>query len=165
MMGMPRERSARSARAHHYLTRNAELRSVPLRRMTVALPIAVTLMLAACSGGASGTPASSASLEDCARVEDGVITISAQDLEFDVPCMVANAGEPFTIHFVNQEAVPHDVAVYEDSSRSNEIVRGTIIQGPAAEADYEVEALEAGDYYFDCSIHPAMNGTLYAVDA
>lgn len=141
------------------------MRSVSLRRTTVALPIAIALLLGACSGGASGSPAGSASLDDCARVEDGVITISANNLEFDAPCMVANAGEAFTIHFVNEEAVPHDVAVYTDDSRSNEIMRGEIIQGPAAESDYEVEALDAGDYYFDCTVHPAMNGTLYVVDA
>ena len=140
------------------------MRSVSLRRMTVALPIALTLLLGACSGGASGTPAGSASLDDCARVEDGVITITANNLEFDVPCMVANAGEAFTIHFVNEESIPHDVAVYRDSSKSNEIMRGEVILGPAAEFDYEVEALDAGEYYFDCTIHPTdMNGTLYVV--
>ncbi|HEX6127565.1 MAG TPA: cupredoxin domain-containing protein [Candidatus Limnocylindria bacterium] len=129
--------------------------------MTVALPIALALLLGACSGGASGTPAGSPSLEDCARVDDGVITISAQNLEFNVPCMVANAGEAFTIHFVNQEAVPHDVAVYREEAKTNEIMRGEVILGPAAEIDYEVEALDAGEYYFLCTIHPEMDGTLY----
>ena len=59
-------------------------------------------------------------------VEDGVITIGARDLAFTQPCMVANAGEAFTIHLVNGDAMPHNVAVYNDSTKANEIMRGEI---------------------------------------
>jgi plastocyanin len=133
------------------------------------LPAATLLLivLAACSSGASSTPLPSGvePPSDCARVENGVITIEAQDLAFSAPCMVANAGEAFTIHFVNKDAMPHDVAVYNDSSKSNEIMRGEIQNGEG-EMDYDVEALDAGEYYFDCTVHPAdMNGTLYVVEA
>lgn len=144
------------------------LRSFVTRRKAVALPIAIALLLGACTE-ASEPPASAGGTPDlsaCATVEDGVITISADGLEFSAPCMVANAGEAFTIHLENLEAVPHDVAVYQDDSRSNEIMRGDPITGPDATMDYEVEALDAGEYYFDCTIHPQdMNGTLYVVEA
>ncbi|HEY8177624.1 MAG TPA: plastocyanin/azurin family copper-binding protein, partial [Candidatus Limnocylindria bacterium] len=124
------------------------------------------VVLAACSSGASTTPLPSGAEppSDCARVEDGVIALSAADLEFSAPCLVANAGEAFTIHFVNGDDMPHNVAVYNDSSMSNEIMRGEIQNGQG-EIDYEVEALDAGQYYFDCTVHPAdMNGTLYVVE-
>jgi plastocyanin len=123
------------------------------------------LVLAACSAGPSTTPLPSGAEppSDCVRVENGVINIGARDLGFTAPCMVANAGEAFTIHFTNADAMPHNVAIYTDSSTDNEIMRGEIQTG-SGEIDYDVEALDVGQYYFDCTVHPAdMNGTLYVV--
>ena len=134
------------------------------RRLLPAAMLSV-LVLAACSSGPSTTPLPSGAEPpaECVRVENGVINIGARDLGFTAPCMVANAGEPFTIHFTNADAMPHDVAVYRDSSKANEIMRGEIQPG-SGEIDYDVEALDAGEYYFDCTVHPAdMNGTLYVV--
>jgi plastocyanin len=130
---------------------------------------ALTIALVACSSGVSTTPLPSGAEPpgDCARVDaDGVITLSADNIEFSAPCMVANAGEAFTIRFTNNESQPHDVAVYRDSTKANEVYRGEIITGPDQSLDYPIEALEAGQYYFDCTVHPAdMNGTLYVVAA
>ncbi|HSM37773.1 MAG TPA: hypothetical protein VK838_00425, partial [Candidatus Limnocylindrales bacterium] len=56
-----------------------------------------------------------------------------------------------------------NVAVYTDASRSHEIMRGEIITGAAKTVDYPVDALAAGDYYFDCIVHPAMDGALYVI--
>jgi plastocyanin len=134
------------------------------RRLLPAATLMI-LVLAACSTGPTTTPLPSGAEppSDCARVENGVINIGARDLGFTQPCMVANAGEAFTIHFTNADAMPHNVAVYNDSSKSNEIMRGEIQNG-SGEIDYQVDALEAGEYYFDCTVHPAdMNGTLYVV--
>ena len=39
--------------------------------------------------------------------------------------------------------------------------KGDIVTGPA-EANYVVSALDAGDYKFQCSVHPNMTGTLTA---
>jgi plastocyanin len=135
------------------------------RRLLPAATLLV-IVLAACSGGASSTPLPSGAEppSNCARVEDGVITLEAENLAFSAPCMVANAGEAFTIHFVNNDSMPHNVAAYNDSSKANEIMRGEIQNGQG-EDDYEVEALDAGEYYFDCTVHPAdMKGTLYVVE-
>ena len=136
-----------------------------------ALPLVagvMALILAACSGGASVTPLPSGAEppSDCARVQDGVITLSAADLKFSAPCMVANAGEAFTIHFTNDDTQPHNVAVYNDSSKSTKIMGGDIISTKGQSLDYDVEAQDEGQYYFDCEVHPeAMNGTLYVVSS
>ena len=133
------------------------------------LPAAMLLMvvLAACSSGASITPLPSGAEppSDCARVENGVIALSAADLAFSAPCMVANAGEAFTIHFANNDSVPHNVAVYRDDSEGQRDLarRDPVNQGQMRTT--EVEALDPGQYYFDCTVHPAdMNGTLYVVE-
>lgn len=139
------------------------MRSLLPRRSSIGAPVILALLLGACSG--TGSPPASVSLEDCARVTDGVITISADNLEFSAPCMVANAGEAFTIHFENNEAQVHNVSLYTDSSKATEIQRGEVITGPGVGIDYEVEALVAGEFYFDCFVHPAMNGTLFVVEA
>jgi plastocyanin len=138
----------------------------PRGALITAAALVAALALAACEAGGSFTPLPTGGdpPADCARAEGGVIELSADNLEFDAPCLVAPAGEPFTIRFVNREAQPHNVAVYDDSSKANEHFRGEpIITGPDAEVDYEVPALEAGEYFFDCQVHPAMNGALYIV--
>jgi plastocyanin len=144
-------------------------RSAPRR---LAAPVAglaaLTIALVACSGVSTAPlPSGGEPPADCARVDaDGVITLSADNLEFSAPCMVANAGEAFTISFTNNESQPHNVAVYEDSSKANEIFRGDILNAADQSVDYPIEALDAGQYYFDCTVHPGdMNGTLYVVAA
>jgi plastocyanin len=143
------------------------IRSVP-RRPGLALAGLLAVTLTACSGAnVTLTPSAAEPPAECARVDaDGVITLSVHDLEFSAPCLVANAGEAFTIRFTNNEPEPHNVAAYQDSSKANEIFRGDIISGPDQSLDYPVEALDAGQYYFDCTVHPAdMNGALYVVEA
>ena len=40
------------------------------------------------------------------------------------------------------------------------IVVGEVITGPDATTQIVVPALDAGTYYFQCDIHPDMNGTV-----
>ena len=125
----------------------------------------LAVVLTACSSGASSTPIASGGEPpaNCAKVQDGIITLSAKDLKFSAPCMVANAGEAFTIHFTNQDTQPHNVAIFADSSKSTKIMEGNIISTQGESMDYQVEAQQVGQLYFDCQVHTDMNGTLYVV--
>lgn len=88
-----------------------------------------------------------------------MLTVTADGLAFDTDCLALPAGEAVTIRLVNADAEPHDVAIYTDSSKSTQLFGGDIVDGGES-IDYQIEALEAGTYYFDCTIHPAMNGSV-----
>jgi plastocyanin len=83
---------------------------------------------------------------------------------FDTDAITAPSDEPFVIAFDNADpAVPHNVVVYDGpDAEAPSLFRGEIITGPSA-ADYEVEALPEGEFFFNCEVHPTtMTGTLTA---
>jgi hypothetical protein len=133
-------------------------------RLAVFAPL--TLALVACSAGApewTPLPSGADPPAACARADaDGVIAILAEQARFGAPCMVAPAGVAFVVRFTNKDSEGHNVAIYKDRSKGNSVEVGEVISGPDKSIDYPVEALAAGEYYFDCSVHPAeMNGALY----
>ena len=88
-----------------------------------------------------------------------VIDVVAQGVKFDKAELTAPADGPFTIHFDNKDAgTPHDVDIIDQAG--TKVFDGPDFPGPAVR-DYGVPPLPAGDYRFDCSIHPTlMFGTL-----
>ena len=90
---------------------------------------------------------------------DGEVAISANNLEFDASTIEAPAGAEFTITLTNNESQPHNIAIYSEEG-GEEIVVGEVITGPDATTETIVPALEPGTYYFQCDIHPDMNGTV-----
>ncbi len=83
------------------------------------------------------------------------VNITAQDVEFDMDTITVPAGANVTVNFDNMDdGIPHNVAVYTDSSAVEEIFVGEIIDGPA-EITYTFTAPEEpGTYYFQCDIRP-----------
>jgi copper-containing nitrite reductase len=103
----------------------------------------------------TGAPAPAATCEP-----DGTaLSISAQNLAFSSDCLAVPAAMDFTIAFDNQDqAVPHNVAIYTDSSATTPLFVGDLVTGPAS-TTYQVPGLPAGVYFFRCDVHPSMNGT------
>lgn len=87
-----------------------------------------------------------------------VVDISANLLAFDTDEIRVPAGQPFVIRFENQESAPHNVAIYDGTET---LFSGEIITGPST-IEYQVPALEAGEYDFICDVHPSMAGTVIA---
>lgn len=93
---------------------------------------------------------------------------------FDTKCLAVEAGQPFTVTFRNDDTgVPHNWALYEsqDAAQGGQPSIGgapsaaETITGPA-ETTYQVEALEPGQYFYRCDVHPVtMTGTLVAAEA
>ena len=139
--------------------------SFALRRGAILTLVAsLVFVLAACSsdggddgdGGASDDGASGGTT---ATVENGNVDLSADNLEFSATTIEAPAGEEFTITFTNNESQPHNVAV-DTEEGGDEIVTGDVITGPDATTTITVPALDPGEYYFMCDVHPEMNGTI-----
>lgn len=140
--------------------------SFALRRgalLTLALPI----VLAACGGGAGSPAASAGGGTDgggtdgggTVAVVDGNVDLSADNLEFDASVIEAPAGEEFTITFTNLEAQPHNVVIQVEEG-GEKIASTEILTGPDATEVLTVPALEPGEYYFLCEVHPDMNGVI-----
>jgi plastocyanin len=128
--------------------------SSALRGSALPFIAAIALVLAACS---STTPSDNSGGGTVAVV-DGAVTITAAGLEFDANVIEAPAGEGFTITLVNSDSVPHNISVYTEEGGTS-ISEGTIINGGET-TQIEVEALEAGEYFWVCDLHPDMNGAL-----
>jgi len=105
--------------------------------------------------------------QECTPVVDGKVTVVAEGIAFtDGVCIQAPAGEPFTIVFDNRDAnVPHNVRVYTGPQTGGDVLfEGDIITGPS-QIEYEIPALDPGEYAYDCSVHPNMIGKILVGEA
>ena len=135
----------------------AELAIVALYPLIIGIVIA---QLGLGSGHAEGTaPVEGESGSSAPAAGAGVVT--AANVAFDTDTIELKAGEEATIEFKNEDAtsVPHNIAIYEDDSAAKEIFVGDQIPG-GQEITYTFEAPKPGEYYFQCDVHPAMNGTV-----
>ncbi|HEX6230368.1 MAG TPA: cupredoxin domain-containing protein [Actinomycetota bacterium] len=98
--------------------------------------------------------------EDGGGAGAGAITVTAANLAFDTAEIRLAANQESVITFVNDDGgVQHNIAIFRDDSLSEELFNGELIAGPA-QIDYTIPALEPGEYYFLCIVHPNMNGTV-----
>ena len=116
---------------------------------------------------ASGAPASTGPTAGASSAPSGApapsggsasVMISASNITFEQTSVDAPAGTPFNVVFDNKDAgVPHDVWIKD--STGNPVFQGAIVTGPT-QTTYNVPALAAGSYTFNCSVHPNMTGTM-----
>lgn len=86
--------------------------------------------------------------------------IAAEGSVFDIDQIVLAAKEPATIEFDNKDpGVPHNVAIYQDETATEEIFKGDLVTGPDT-VTYEFDAPKKGEYFFRCDVHPDMDGTV-----
>jgi plastocyanin len=133
---------------HELRTGLARLRGLVTTFAVAALAMA---LVAACSGASS--PAAPP------PVDPDALAIAARDLRFSTTELAAPAGVPFQIAFDNQEAAPHNVAIYGDASVAEKVFVEEPFGGPRV-VTYDVPALAPGRYFFRCDVHPDMKGTL-----
>jgi plastocyanin len=107
------------------------------------------------AGGGGGEPPSA-----CAEpaIEHELVAVG---IAYDVKELCVPADTAFTIHFANQDppGIPHDVDI---ESSDGTVLQNTETIDGGQDVTYTYEPLAAGEYVFQCSIHPipAMTGTL-----
>lgn len=121
----------------------------PILRATLAMGVLV-VVLAACAGGGTAASATPPPEADA--------TIDAESNDFVSDRITIPAGEPFQLFFRNLDAAEHNVAIYTDESASEALFVGEIITDDSVL--YEIPALEPGEYFFRCDVHPNMTGTV-----
>jgi plastocyanin len=144
--------------------------SAAARRFSIG--VIVLLTLAACakddksvgqapssSEGATGSPTPTESpAATCDEPSETKIQLVAKNVHFNVKCLVVPAGEPMAVAFQNKDFVNHNFSIYTLEFASE--FTGDITY-PEERITYKVPGLEAGQYLFQCDIHPAdMSGPL-----
>jgi plastocyanin len=112
------------------------------------------------------TPAP-ANVANCGDDGQPVLDIVAQGSSFNPQCLVAPAAEPFTINYDNKDPFVHNIVIATDEAAisADPIFKGPDVPGPDQVA-IPVPAIDAGDYFFQCTYHPAtMTGTLAVVES
>ena len=78
---------------------------------------------------------------------------AVESVRFDTDRIEVPAGEAFCINFTNNDAVPHDVGIQETEYNGDDVAPGESIT-------YVIDAMDAGEYTFYCTLHPTMAGDL-----
>jgi plastocyanin len=134
------------------------------RPLLIALTAIAVVPLVLGAAAASGVVPLPEEEEEHGEGEGGPsVQIAASNLQFDTDQLDVPADTAFVLAFNNQEAQPHNVAILEAQGSANALFRGEIVTGPA-ETEYEVDSIAAGEYYFQCDVHPNMSGTVTAAE-
>ncbi|MCE5338313.1 MAG: cupredoxin domain-containing protein [Methanomicrobiaceae archaeon] len=83
------------------------------------------------------------------------VDLTAENIKFDMSTITVPAGAQVTVNFNNKDnGVPHNFAVYTDSSASQNIFKGDTITGPATTIYTLTAPTTPGTYFFRCDVHP-----------
>ncbi|MDV2481167.1 hypothetical protein F8E02_03910 [Methanoculleus sp. Wushi-C6] len=87
------------------------------------------------------------------------VALAAESYAFSTGTITVSAGAEVTVEFENRDdGVPHNLAVYTDSSAAEAIFVGEVITGPARATYTFTAPAGPGTYFFRCDVHPSMNG-------
>lgn len=109
------------------------------------------LVLAACSSTAAAPRAAT-------DAPDADVTITSVDMAFDQQSVSTPAGEAFTLALINDNSMPHNVSIYTDEGATDTLFEGEYVTDGTIV--YDIPALEPGEYFFRCDLHPEMAGAL-----
>jgi len=138
-------------------------RTKTLPRVAILAAVAAFVLLTACGQGndppASATPVATEGTSVTCSPAGDEIALVAEGSAFDKDCLAAAANQPFTIRLENRDSIRHNIEIYSIASDGPEMLfHGPMFIGPKTRT-FDVDALPAGTYYFDCQAHTGMGGT------
>lgn len=88
------------------------------------------------------------------------INLTAQGMAFDKSTINVPAGAKVTMIFNNKDSIPHNFALYTNSSATKSIFVGQVITGPKFITYTFTAPTTPGTYFFRCDVHPtSMTGS------
>jgi plastocyanin len=91
--------------------------------------------------------------------QNGAVQIVAHNLAFDTDDVLAAAGT-ITIELDNRDGgTPHNLHLFHGDNARGESIGETSIQNGPAQETLKVD-VTAGRYFFQCDVHPNMNGVI-----
>jgi len=83
------------------------------------------------------------------------IVLTAQNMAFDKNSITVPAGANVTINFNNKDTIPHNFALYTNSSAATPaIFQGQTVTGPTTVTYTFTAPAAPGTYFFRCDVHP-----------
>ncbi len=93
------------------------------------------------------------------------INLVAQGMAFNMSTITVPAGATVTINFNNKDTVPHNFALYNNSSATPPaIFQGTTITGTSITYTFTAPTTP-GTYFFRCDVHPTLMTGSFVVTA
>jgi plastocyanin len=137
--------------------------SISARTMAAVLAVSCVLMVA---GGLVAAAAGERHIEHHGGGEEGhapgAVEIEADDILFDLKEISFAPNADAELVFNNEDTgIPHNVSIYAGAdAQAPVILKGDIVAGPS-DITYHFKTPGPGDYFFQCDVHPNMNGKVH----
>ncbi len=118
---------------------------------TPVTPLATASVMVTVAGASTSTPTPTQGGQDVA------VSLIAKNIAFDKSTITVPAGARVVMTFDNQDAgVPHNFALYTDSTARTKIFAGDFVTGPKKVTYTFTAPSQPGTYFFRCDVHPTV---------
>lgn len=130
--------------------------TAPVATMSDPSP-AMTMSMASVETTTAGMPQATIAPSSTGNGQTIPITLTAENYLFDQKTITVPAGSTVVMTFINKDAgVPHNFALYTDSTAAKKIFSGEIINGVKTVTYTFTAPATPGNYFFRCDVHPTI---------
>lgn len=105
----------------------------------------------------TATPTVAPTATPTTTAQSVTINLIAHNIAFNLSTITVPACADVTINFDNEDVgIPHNFALYTNSSATTVLFTGPVITGPATTTYHFTAPCTPGTYFFRCDIHPTI---------